>query len=1124
MSAKDEGKKVYRHYIPAVEEKPDAVKSKKTILIEDKEHLYKALRLDKEPHDFISWDTETTGLNPETDCLVGFSFAFDSDTGYYCPIRHAKGNNLDPKEALDLFYKALCRTKKRTFVFNMRFDYRFMEFEGYDMSKVPYYDVSVGIWLADTNIKFPSLKGSARHFLGWTMDTFEQTLGDNVTFQYLTPEESVFYASMDAISTFALVPISVQFWKESGYAGKLDNDFLYPFMKCEEQAIKINVDLLKSMLEIEQQELKKLEMDIYTQTGSIFKINSNKQLGDALQKMGIHTGKYTDKGQMKVDIKTLESYNYHNPHPIIQSLIEYAQKFKLITSYYTTIIEEAERMKGKLRFAYQTNNVPTSRLSSGKETKNDYFASLNIQAQPKPHPKDWYLTDKVRPNDNNNVSLLGYNFTLEEKTDKVIEGFNPMKNIRRAYEVSEDSYWVSVDFSGQELRVIANYSNEPNWVNAFLTGGDLHKNMAIAMWGEENYNKELRKRAKVLNFGMCVTPNSLILTQEGYVRPCDLKMDKHLLINQYHSRNKFKIKENPESTCYKVMYKNGIVEEYKEGHKMYCWTGKGFEWVEIENIPEDYEVVYTVNHSFDFKDKEIIVDGYDMTKGLFPYIIGLYLGDGYIPLNKGKTISNLTIIVEEPNLVEIVKFLNGLGINNSHSRYPKKDYYRLTINSSKVANFINDEFGRTKGKRISDLVYTHFSKESMIELLSGMLDSDGSFSENKLYFKNTSLNLISGFALISHILGVDTVVSSYQSGITVNGKREYKNSKGIPYKECYELRLDSNIFNLRIDRKRGEVHEWVKPLCLDKELADKQYSIEYYPIKNRWDNIRRDRCRLTFGTLMSSNLFLDSPVAIRELKEHYTAGKRFCKIFKIEKTKNISYQIGIVDDKPEYISSSMVSHNCYGMSGMSLAEKFQISREEGEEIIQKFWKAAPKIASFQKACVNYAKKKGTIYNIFNRPRRVKFWLTNSDFRQRAFGERTVNNTVIQSVGADILKRAFINLDKELFRNEKYKDKVRFLTTVHDEINFEVKKDIVEEVLPIILRCMELKLENWRVPIIASVEIGDSWGRTFPFHLDNETGKWVPSYEIVKHEEKKEEKEPKETKKKEEQNNLEFDWL
>ena len=37
--------------------------------------------------------------------------------------------------------------------------------------------------------------------------------------------------------------------------------------------------------------------------------------------------------------------------------------------------------------------------------------------------------------------------------------------------------------SAQELRAISNVTGEPGWVNTFLSGGDLHKNMAVSMWG-----------------------------------------------------------------------------------------------------------------------------------------------------------------------------------------------------------------------------------------------------------------------------------------------------------------------------------------------------------------------------------------------------------------------------------------------------------------------------------------------------------------------------------------------------------------------------------------------------------------------------------------------------------------
>ncbi|MEG7671074.1 hypothetical protein, partial [Listeria monocytogenes] len=45
----------------------------------------------------------------------------------------------------------------------------------------------------------------------------------------------------------------------------------------------------------------------------------------------------------------------------------------------------------------------------------------------------------------------------------------------------------------QELRIPTSLSKEPVWIKAFLSGDDVHKATAIQIWGEENYNKDLRK-------------------------------------------------------------------------------------------------------------------------------------------------------------------------------------------------------------------------------------------------------------------------------------------------------------------------------------------------------------------------------------------------------------------------------------------------------------------------------------------------------------------------------------------------------------------------------------------------------------------------------------------------------
>ena len=65
----------------------------------------------------------------------------------------------------------------------------------------------------------------------------------------------------------------------------------------------------------------------------------------------------------------------------------------------------------------------------------------------------------------------------------------------------DEFLYTSFDYSAEELRIAANLSREPNWVDAFVHGDDIHKRTAVAIWGEEHYNRDYRK--------MQSTPTSL---------------------------------------------------------------------------------------------------------------------------------------------------------------------------------------------------------------------------------------------------------------------------------------------------------------------------------------------------------------------------------------------------------------------------------------------------------------------------------------------------------------------------------------------------------------------------------------------------------------------------------------
>lgn len=343
--------------------------------------------------------TETTGLNFEEIDLVGYSFCLDGKTAYYVPVYHFQYEGNLGEESVKFIYERMCEAKK-VFMYNMRYDARIMEYYGYkenkddldkrrwmyvkfDMSKVDYYDVSVPVWLADTNQKYPSLKWSSLHFLGIEQLHFDEVIENAGSFFYLNPSENqdtVFYAAADALCTFLLATATVKYFSEGKYSAKFDNMMLYPLMHYENEKIWLDGDVLKNLYITATERVDKMERDVYAMIGGQINLNSPVQVAQAFERLGIDTGERTSKGTMSVGIKILADLpkEYIEKFPALKSYINYKKTAKLLSSYIKPLMKEYES-RGYCRFAYKTTEVPTGRLACGKDGKNSFFSPINAQ-------------------------------------------------------------------------------------------------------------------------------------------------------------------------------------------------------------------------------------------------------------------------------------------------------------------------------------------------------------------------------------------------------------------------------------------------------------------------------------------------------------------------------------------------------------------------------------------------------------------------------------------------------------------------------------------------------------------------------------------------------------------------
>ena len=531
QKSKDE-KQIYEHYVKPVQiiDNFEEIYKLEHRLIRSYDELYNFYKNEFKPNTFFAWDTETTSLNAEQGVktgdlvegkIVGYSFTQDGHIGYYVPVSHPD-YSLGYK-ALKIFYAMICRSKLNL-LYNCRFDMRFLEamtpekydytpepdekIYKFDLSGIKYIDVQNTVWLADTNVAMPSLKKSEKHFLGWNPPTFSETIGDESNFGYLPAEQGYRYASLDALATYHLFFKTEKYYTEAGAAAKLDNDLLYPLMRLENTPINVDHDYLQSMRGDVLKHLEDLKKYLFETAGREYNINSGRELVTIFQQLGIDTGKRTKTGIMETNIKAIEGYvASHGDSEYLNKLVEYKKLLKFDNSYLEKMLEmsEAENVaKHPIRFCYFTNKVPTGRLASGTDGKNSYFSKLNFQSLPKPHSHNYHVHKATPEQIANGEDLCGYIFNDDPNGSLgLTEGQDPHLNVRKAFcPIDNDSVVVSVDMKAEELRLVANIYKEQTWIKAFNSGQDVHKSTACKIFGEENYCKEARKKAKAASFGI----------------------------------------------------------------------------------------------------------------------------------------------------------------------------------------------------------------------------------------------------------------------------------------------------------------------------------------------------------------------------------------------------------------------------------------------------------------------------------------------------------------------------------------------------------------------------------------------------------------------------------------------
>lgn len=160
----------------------------------------------------------------------------------------------------------------------------------------------------------------------------------------------------------------------------------------------------------------------------------------------------------------------------------------------------------------------------------------------------------------------------------------------------------------------------------------------------------------------------------------------------------------------------------------------------------------------------------------------------------------------------------------------------------------------------------------------------------------------------------------------------------------------------------------------------------------------------------------------------------------------------------------------YGAGATNLSNQLGIKRSEAKELIENYFRQYHGLKKYMENTVEFARKHGYVETLLGRRR----YLRDIDSRNgmmRSMSERIAINTPIQGTAADLIKIAMVNIWRAL-QAGGFQSKM--ILQVHDELVFDVRKDELEQLLPMIKEKMSTAMPTLKVPILVETGVGENW--------------------------------------------------
>ena len=322
------------------------------------------------------------------------------------------------------------------------------------------FDTMLASYVLDPGRRSHGLDVLALEFLDRTLTSYEELCGKGKTeipFDACPIEAARDYACEETEATFRLRAVFEPLLETHGLTSllrEIELPLLHVLADMEWVGVSIDLPWFASLKERFRRERERVEQEIYAEAGGEFNINSNNQLRTILfDKLQLPVRKRTATGP-STDASVLQELADAG-HTLPELLMEYRELSKLESTYLDTLPSLIHPRDQRLHTSFNQTVASTGRLSS---------SDPNLQNIP------------IRRE-------LG-------------------RDIRRGFIPRKGWLFLAADYSQIELRLLAHLSDDPAFVDAFNSGGDIHRQTASIIFGVPvaDVTSEMRARAKTINF------------------------------------------------------------------------------------------------------------------------------------------------------------------------------------------------------------------------------------------------------------------------------------------------------------------------------------------------------------------------------------------------------------------------------------------------------------------------------------------------------------------------------------------------------------------------------------------------------------------------------------------------